>query len=420
MTSTPNLQPSSSLPQRQQQRTNNVCENIPKDSLIDESKLTAIDDLIDRVYNEYKTLSIQTIVERYEPFMNEFWELSLPFRTQAYKEPYNNLLENLINRINDLYGVVRTPMIVQAYKYSTTAWGHVYWSFLHLTSILLFYAFQEKRIRSLLDFPTIVYHIDVILPCSICETHYRQIKDSFDIKSDIIKHMSYGSVITYLMIFHNAITVNVDKTIQYANRPNRRLYGQADFALTYNCIEISDELVKKTTEYYNNYLDWQPSTHTLLSILFSTFHKVPFVRSSNHLKYKLYKSKFQNDLDLGLRFNQLLVYRDTEVAYQILTPKQVKYSLMRVLLLQLNETDLTEKQIQDNKLFNYSIIMLYKKYPDLITRLMNDNMIHADTDNLDGDSSKISSTITPNKAHIAKLLKSMTILDFETIEQSRL
>lgn len=395
---------------------------IPSDASIDSSKLKPIDDLIERIHDEYRTLcNIQTIVERYIPIMNEFWELSLPFRHNTDNDKsaaYNVKLENMIDTLNRLYGVSRTLIAVNVHKYTTSAWGHVYWNFFHLSSILILYAFQQKRIQSLLDFPTLVYNIDVILPCSICKAHYENVKYTHDVKNDIVKHMSFGSLVTGLMHFHNVITVNVDKTVQYADKPKRRLYGMADFALTYQCIEMADETIKLSTDYYRNYIDWQPPTHTLLSILFSTYCNVRYTRTSNQLKFMLY-NHFRNEVDIGLKHTTALAYSENELRYQRLTPKQIKYVLMRSILLQLDETSMTEQQVRDNKLFNYAIVVLYKKYPEIVRNLMELNVSSSDlVDNLE-DSSKISSTNVPNKMHLEKLLRAIERLDSESIELSR-
>lgn len=353
-------------------------ENLPKDEDIDDSVFKdAFDKILQSVSNEMVELDIKYIINRYKPVLSEFYELSSMFRAGAKK--YNVLFEKFINTLCNIYQIEREPMIVYPNKYSPKDWGNIYWEFLHLSSILLSFAFENGLIKTLLDFPTLVYNIDVILPCAKCAYHYSTIKNSDDVKQ-IIKSMSFGSIMISLQIFHNVITANVDKTPDYINVPNRDRFLISDFALKYKCIDVQSENTRKSTDYIRSCIDWQPTTHVLLSIILSTYCSQPsYDRVSNLLKYKLYaKNKHFSNIDLNVRNADVRPIDTSDIIYVSMTEKQIQYCLMRALILQFQDTNLKQEAIEQNKRLNFAIISMYKKYNDEIKNIVSNNLSNPD------------------------------------------
>lgn len=349
-------------------------QNLPNDEDIDDSYYKEpFDKILKSTFEELKNLNINYIVERYKPSLSEFYELSLMYRVNVKK--YNAIFENFIETLCNLFKIQRQPMMVFPNKYSTKEWGNVYWEFLHLSSILLSYAYENGMINNLLKFPTLVYNIDSILLCPKCAYHYSIVKNSDDVKQ-VIKSMSFGSIMISLQIFHNIITANVDKTPDYANIKNRERFLISDFALKYKCIDIQSEFNKKSTNYLKSCIDWQPTTHVLLSIILSTYCSQPFYdRTSNLLKYKLYaKNKHFSEMDFTIRNADVRPIDNSDLIYISMTEKQIQYCLMRALLLQFQDTNMSHESIEQNNRLNSALIAIYKRYNDDIRQLVSENM----------------------------------------------
>nr|DBA13145.1 TPA: Ac92-like protein [Oryctes rhinoceros nudivirus] len=353
-------------------------QNVPKDEDIDDTLFgDAFDKILQAVSDELRVLNISYIINRYRDVLSEFYELSAIYRARAKK--YNKLFERFINTICTLYNIVRVPMMVQANKYSPKDWGHVYWEFMHLSSILLSHAFENSMISTLLSFPTLIYNIDAILPCPKCAYHYSLIKQSEDVKQ-VIKSMTFGSVMISLQIFHNLITANVDKTPDYANIPNRDRFLISDFAATYKCIDVQSENAKKSTNYSKSSIDWQPSTHVYLCILLSTYCDQPsYDRASNLLKYKLYATNRHFDgLNLRVRNADIRPIDTSDIMYASMSAKQIQYCLMRALLLQFQDTAANMESIETNKRLNKAIVSMYREYNEEVKALVSNNMVDSE------------------------------------------
>lgn len=355
---------------------NNVNEsfvNIPKDCDIDESTLAPFDEILPNLASEFKNLNISTICQLFKPILDEFYELSYAYR---YDKPkYNNCLEQFITELCSIYNIERTVIIVHAHKYTTHDWGRVYWLFLHYSSILLNYAYEMGKITHFLNFPLLVYNIDTILPCPKCIMHYRGIKNDFIVKNTI-KQMSFGSNINGLIRFHNIITENVDKTPEYVNRPKRMMFSQAHFAAQYHCIERHNELLQKSLLYEPIYLDWQPTTHTLLTIILMTYCPQSYSRTSNNLKKNLYsKCNTFATINLNIKYTSYLIFNAEEHAMNSLTAKQIKYCLMRAILLQFQDTTLKPEDVKNFTVFQEAISKFYSMYPEFIRKLASLNLV---------------------------------------------
>lgn len=349
------------------QRRRTWYENLPQDSDLDDSLFSKpLDTIVQSILNELEILDIDIIVQQYTLVLSEFYELSESYRLR--KPRYNEIFEKFVKTICEIYDIRREPMVIYPNKYTTREWGNVYWDFLHLSSILLSYAFETGKIDTLLNFSTLVYNVDCILPCPKCEAHYAAIKNKPELKQ-IIKVMNFGSVMISLQIFHNVITDNIDKTPDYANMPNRDRFLVADFALKYKCIDVQDEIIKRSSTYSKSHIDWQPVAHVLLSIILSAYCSQPsYDRASNLLKIKLYSTIRPNVVKVSSKF-EIRCIDKSDMIYASLTTKQVKYCLMRALLLQFQDTELDREEIEKNKRLNYAILKIYTDFKDEIKQL---------------------------------------------------
>ncbi|ATY70201.1 Ac92-like protein [Tomelloso virus] len=349
-------------------------QNVPKDADIDESLFSEpFASIFKSVAVDLKSLDINYVCNVYGPVMSTFFELSASYR--ASSPNYNKTFLNFLTTICDLYKIERTTMVVYPNKYTTKDWGNVYWEFLHLSSILVSYAFENGMINSFLDFTTIVKNIDCILPCPKCRHHYEMIKNSEDVKA-VMKSMSFGAVMISLQIFHNIVTANVDKTADYANIPNRDRFLISDFALKYKCVDLQDENLRASTGYIKPTVDWQPTTHALLCIILSTYCSQPsYDRASILIKQHLYKNRKEfKDVVIPSRSEEFKILDTSDAAYEALTAKQLMYCLMRALLLQFQDTTVTAEAVQANKRLNYAIITMYRLYNTEIRTLVANNL----------------------------------------------
>lgn len=346
--------------------------NIPKNSEIDDAKLQPFDELLPLVAKEFANLNITKICEAYKPILDEFYELSANYRHN--KPVYNSYLEKFITEICDIYKIQRTMLLVHSDKYTTNDWGNVYWLFLHYSSILVNYAYEQGKITYFLNFPLIVYNIDSILPCSKCIGHYQQIKNSFNVKN-VIKQMAFGSNINGLLKFHNIITQNVDNTPEHVNRPNRPLFTHAKFAAKYQCIEMQSEKLQKSKVYEMTYVDWQPKIHNLLTIILATYCPQRYSRTSYNLKRIVYNAdKSFNNINLNLNNFQFSIYTENELILNSLSSKQIKYCLMRAILQQFQDTSLTDDDLDQLSVYNEAILTLYHEHPEFVKKLIKLNL----------------------------------------------
>lgn len=352
-------------------------ENLPKDDAIDDSQFKdAFDNILMSISEELRILSIETIVERFKTILPEFYDLSSNYRINAPK--YNAVFEEFLLQICKIYNInfeaLKGSVVVYPGKYSVEDWGPVYWDFLHLSSILISHAFETNMVGSLLNFPLLVYQIDNILPCVKCAHHYSMIKETPDVKQ-IIQRLAFGSTIYAMQIFHNVVTKNIDTTPEYTNRPNRDPFLMPDFALKYKCIDIQNEMTKKATNYTQSCIDWQPTTHVLLSTILSTYCSQPYDRTSNLLKYRLYsKNKHFANINLQVRNNDVRPIDSADLAYISMSEKQIQYCLMRALILQFQDTNVDQAQLEKNKRFNFAVVTLYKKFNNEIKDIVSKNL----------------------------------------------
>lgn len=376
-----------------------VYDNIP--SLVDIDRyipVNAYNELLPCIAKEFSVLNIQTIVKMYEPVVSEFLEIANNYR--KYSEAYNKLLHNFINTLCQVYNIQLVPMYVSIGKYTTTEWGNIYWKFLHLSSILVTYAYENKYIKSMLYFPTIVYNIDLILPCPKCIGHYYAVKESDNVRN-CIKDMSFGALVRGLIDFHNIITDNVDKTPEYQQRPKRRPFINADFARVYKCIDMPDERLQKTTTYITGNIDMQSETHNLITIILSYYLQQSYSRVSSLIKRHIYNEDVAfAQQKITKQYNIARHFTEDDVRFSNLTKSQLLYCLMRALLLQFQDTSITPEQLKNNNLLSSAILKMYRKYPKVIREMLEFN----------------ARTIPDDKRqHILSKLKSLETIDIDTL-----
>lgn len=243
--------------------------------------------ILRRLFHESETesnaASIDDIVVKFQPALDEFYALTESLR--AAQPEYNRVFARLIQTLQEEYPKLTVnPIFVRPSNYSTDLWGPVYWRFLHLASILVSHAFERQRIRDMLDLPTLVYNIDMILPCPMCAAHYQAIKQDSRVLLTV-KNMSFGSIVTYLQAFHNIVTENVDRTPEYANRPKRPIFTAIQFARTYGCLEIQPSGLLKSKSYVRCKIEWLPKLHRLLATLLALYRpNGRFLECSDELK----------------------------------------------------------------------------------------------------------------------------------------
>lgn len=355
--------------------TSETVENIPGDNDISDDIIGIFDRLWQSVANEFEQLTIQTICDRYKIILDEFYELSSAYRSS--KPIYNKSLTKFVREICKIFSISQSPMLVYPYRYTTHEWGNVYWAFLHYSSILVAYAFEMGLITDFLDFPTLVYNVDAMLPCNLCIHHYQQIKETEMVRHQI-KSISFGASINGVMAFHNVITENVDKTPEYINRPKRPMFTVSKFAQVYNCMEGDNETIQKSYSYKQTYLDWQPKTHNILAILLMTHCPQSYSRTSNLLKRALYhKNRKFAKINLKIDNFAIVTYTPKEHFLYNLSPKQIMYCLSRSILLHISNLPLGGEHM---KMYNESIVEFYENYSDIVRDLLrvyeNDKMIN--------------------------------------------
>lgn len=360
-------------------------DKLPKIDDSDSYKYTTpFNCLMHKIADEFKNLNIDTIIDDYKPILSEFYELSGKYR--KYVPEYNKVFENFVNQLCKVYNFERNIILVNAHKYTTSEWGNLYWKFMHLSSILLSYAYETNKIDNLLNFSTIIYNIDLILPCPKCSGHYQLIKESENIR-ETIKLMSFGSIMAGVQAFHNQITENVDKTAEYINVPNRPIFYLPSFAQVYKCIDLQNESLQKSTTYIKSNIDWQPKIHNLITIILSNYLQQSYSRVSSLLKRKVYTTSTNNVFN-GIKFNKqyepTMIFNNSDIAFMNMSRNQILYCLMRALLLQFQNSNVTTEHLKDNFVLNHAILRFHKDYPTTIQKLLDSEAIlHEPIENRD-------------------------------------
>lgn len=252
----------------------------------------AMDRLIEVSSKETTEATVDDLLPDYQVTLDEFHALSQPLR--AANPAYDAAYQRMIAKFLECYPTLQLNVIyLNMSKYSVDRWGPVYWRFFHLSAILLLELFSHHRVDDVLDFPTLLYNIDVILPCPTCAWHYMQIKRSDGILS-AIKETSFARLLNGTRYFHNLVTMHQNELPEFQNRPPRTPFTVLDYAERYGCLEeVPDDLVK-TTSYVRGWVDWQPPLHRQLSLFYAMRRSIPYALASRHLKRIVYTDRREN------------------------------------------------------------------------------------------------------------------------------
>lgn len=239
--------------------------------------------LFDAAKQQLDAFGVDRVVAAFVPVLSEFEAYT---EGVAIPDPYRERLTGFILFLKSAYHLPTQVMLVQSGKYTTDMWGQLYWSFLHYSSILLQYALRAGLADDVKDFPTLVYNIELMLPCGLCISHYGGIKRSNGNVLYAVKLMSFGHVVQGVYQFHNAIAENIHGQRRDADASPFRPFSPIDFARQYGCYPmttVSDNEHKSTT-YSRPMLDWQTPLHLSVSVVLVIRYGVSYSRVSNRLK----------------------------------------------------------------------------------------------------------------------------------------
>lgn len=228
---------------------------------------------------ELNNISINDyITEKSATILNEF----LHFINKANTpNPYIKILNETIEKLQTIYKLEKSHILVITSTYDRGQWGRLYWNALHLMSILIQDAFYNGKIESMLKFPLILYNIDMILICSVCKSHYLAIKQNPEIK-EIIELASYGFTINSVYLFHNIINKNIDKT--------NPAYGFIDFIYEYNInpLDSNSSGKNKVLTYAKVPVNFECRTNINIAILLTLYNKTSNIHFVSNCLKKLY------------------------------------------------------------------------------------------------------------------------------------
>lgn len=240
--------------------------------------------LFDAARRELDAFSVDRVVAAFVPVLSEFEAYT---EGVAIPDPYRERLAEFISFLKSAYDLPTQVMLVQSGKYTTDMWGPLYWAFLHYASILLQYALRAGLADDVKDFPTLVYNIEMMLPCGNCVSHYSDTKRRN--ASNVlyaVKLMSFGHVVQGVYQFHNAIAENVHGQRRDARASPFRPFTPIDFARRYGCYPMTTvaDSEHKSTDYARPVLDWQTPLHLSVSVVLVIRYGVSYSRVSNYLK----------------------------------------------------------------------------------------------------------------------------------------
>lgn len=239
--------------------------------------------LFDAAKRQLDDSGIDRAVAAFAPVLSEFEAYT---EGVAIPEPYRERLSRFISFLKTAFDLPTEVMLVQSGKYMTDMWGPLYWSFLHYASILLQHALYAGLADDVKDFPTLVYNIEMMLPCGICISHYSGIKRRNSNVLYAIKLISFGHVVQGVYQFHGAIAENIHRQRRDANASAFRPFTPIDFARLYGCYPLTTvaDGEHKSSAYSQPIVDRQTPLHLSVSLIVVIRYGVSYSRVSNYLK----------------------------------------------------------------------------------------------------------------------------------------
>lgn len=205
--------------------------------------------LLENILNEFSSAGNPNgyifddhLIPKYNLILSEFTKYIA--RLGTVPKQYKDLLDEFITLMLSTFPQLLPlrPMLINPNQYDITAWGKLYWDFLHYSSIFLQYAVYTGLVQNIANFQTILYHIDYGLPCSMCKYNYKLIKDTIEVKN-IIENLCYGYIARSVYDFHRIINNHIE------SRKDDSYYSQIDFLLEYQTLGLMIQIPKTQTEY---------------------------------------------------------------------------------------------------------------------------------------------------------------------------
>lgn len=265
------------------------------------SDLTSLSGIVKEIGEEFLAINHndeirKIIVPLFKDNCEEFLSIIEPLIDTT--SAYYRILENLIDVLCTIYGIKIDVVHIELRNYGNNIWGPVFWKFVHYTAILIEHAYSNTLINDILDYPTIVYNIDQILPCSVCAYNYMKIKDSSKILMHSVKNMSFGKCVEGSSIFHNVITEHIAQQQQHDGAAAAAVaaavpYTSIDFANEYHFLSHPQEQKNKSKDYIKMNVEFHPLRHRMLCVLLVLWRNISGSRidyhDANKLMVQLYK-----------------------------------------------------------------------------------------------------------------------------------
>lgn len=218
------------------------------------------------------TANIDYLVNEFRSHLNLFMTLVSSISINAR---YKHILFEFINFIKSSFKIKTSEVFLNTNKLTTDVWGPIIWNFLHYSSILLQHIRYENRsISSTNHFATIIYNLDMLLPCSRCSAHYIELKisDSNFLKT-ITKNIILGLPISQLYILHNKITQKV--FLEFGTKQFIH-FTIFEYALRYKCFPVHHNLPLSSITYIYVPIEYHSTILVHLIILFSYFLHIQY------------------------------------------------------------------------------------------------------------------------------------------------
>lgn len=241
--------------------------------------------------------TIETINKLFQPIFSEFTNYVADAKSQKiivnipkdYEKVYNTFV---VDFLTNICGFKKTVMVVRVNQYTTSDWGHLYWSFLHYSSIILQYNISTNKVTDTFSFASFLMGIENILPCMMCKMHFIQSKQNIDKQEyllNLMKRLCFGIIIHSVFSFHNFITNSI------TDKPPST-FNVIDFQIKYYCSvndKNNDDSSFQSLKHEGNspekiLVDWQGPTHACISVLTTVISKKNYYSVNKEIKEKLY------------------------------------------------------------------------------------------------------------------------------------